>query len=926
MKVSFTRVMDELRQRVGSWRMGGASRSPPRFWAGSLALLIWAASSPLQAGRPLSCQPARLPIAQRLTNLQVVAISDDGRRILFSSSSNPVGLNPGQVRQIFHYDIAQNALSQVSRFSTGEEIVGPFTADAGLNRIVFASTSDLTGGNADGSSEIFWMQASSGQLTQLTDSPAAEGADGSVRPVLSGDGSRVAFISDQNLAGANQDLSPEVFLIALESGILKQLSLSLPIHLMGVPSLDREGKRVVATRNDITQPTLRARLLLFEVDSGLARSLVRASRLSDPSISQDGRLVAFLSSGDLSGGNPDRSMEVFTVTTSGEDRGEEPNLSGRIEQITHSVSTPEATVGLPVLSADGQRIFFPSRLDWTGQNPSLQNHIFLYDAVQRSLSQVTRGNQNVLTSRLPVSASGDRVAYAVITGGPSDPQSVRLPFWAACSPERQPVLIFPQIVTGGGFGSEVILTNPESSPDGGMVVFFNSDGSEMELLIDGERLSRIPFRLAPGGTLKLEPVGEGKLRAGYVAVLSEVPDSRLTGSLIYLWNGQEVSLAGSRLSKEYHVFAEQTQQTATGVALVNAGQKPLHVLLTLLDSEGEVFEEKQIQLQGREQKAEMLANLFPETLQSFKGSLHARADDHLALIGLRLRGSSLAALNSAPSAFPNSGSQILYMLDSGLDLTRMGFSQEELEGSTVQQLTGLTESPHLHLLELANIHGSQGVTLVFRYFNQGCRNVLQFLVVLNCGQSMAFDPFDFIAVETGLTTREAFFGAGPDAIPLTGSQFGTGRFVLSVTAVGHSVNADEQADILFPRELNSELVCDPQLGQVGAAPGIRNSNLRPCNARYMSFDYLIGRQIFSAFSNCQGPLGVADEQLLASTRQARQLVEETDQGRQCLAPPTLSSCPMVEALRQLGAADCQGRPVGPTAIVKIPQPTFTLLR
>ena len=916
--------MDDLRQRIGGRRL---ARSLPRIWAGSLALLIWAGSWPLQAGRPLSCQPTRLPLAQPLESLRVDAISDDGQRILFSSTSNPFGLNPDRVRQIFHYDTAQNILSQVSRFSTGQSVLTPLRADGDLNRIVFASTSDLTGGNADGSSEIFLLEVAAGQLKQWTSAPAASGANGSNRPVLSGDGSRLAFVSDDNLVGPNQDFSPEIFLISLDDGILQQLSLSLPTHFLGAPSLDREGKRVVATRNDVTAPTLRARLLLFEVDSGLARSLVRASRLSDPSISQDGQLVTFLSNDDLGGGNPDRSMEVFTVTADSQDAGGNPNVSGRIEQITHSVLTPEATVGLPVLSADGQRIFFPSRLDWTGQNRSLRNHIFLYDAAERSLSQVTRGNRDVLTSRLPVSASGERVAFAVLSGDPFDPQSVRLPFWAGCSPEPQPVLIFPQIISGGGFGSEVILTNPESSPDRGMVVFFNSDGSEMELLIEGERLSRIPFRLAPGGTLKLQPVGEGKLQAGYAAVHSEMPDSQLTGSLIYLWNGQEVSLAGSRLSKEYHVFTEQTQQTSTGLALVNAGQSPLNVLLTLLDGEGEVFEEKQIQLQGREQKAEMLGNLFPETLPAFHGSLHARADDHLALIGLRLRGPSLAALTSSPSAFPNSGSQILYLLDSGLDLTRMGFSDEELEHSTVQQLTGLTESPNLHLLELANTHGSQGVTLVFRYFNQGCQNVLQFLVVLNCGQSMPFDPFDLVAVESGLTTRETFFGSGSDAMPLTGSQFGTGRFVLSVTAVGHSVNADEQADILFPRELNSDLACDPQLGQVGAAPGLRNSNLRPCNARYMSFDYLVGRQIFSDFSNCQGPLGVADERLLAATRQARQLVvDETDQGQPCLAPPTPSSCPMVEALNQLGTAKCQGQLVGPTAIVKIPQPSFTLLR
>lgn len=895
-----------------------------RQWLGCLAFLALSWMTPAQAGNSFSCRPTPLPLVQPLENLRIDAISADGLHIIFTSSSNPVGLNPGRVRQIFHYDILQGALSQVSRFTLGQSILAPVQADADLKRVVFATTSDLTGGNADGSSEIFLIEVSSGQLSQLTSAPAAPGANGSFRPAISGDGSRVAFISDDNLAGANGDFSQEVFLLTLESGHLAQLSLGFINHLWGVPSLSQDGTRLVATRNDITGEP-RTRIVLFEVGSGLARSLVRADRISDPSISQDGKKVTFLSNGDLSGGNPDRSLEVFTVTTDDPDSGANPNVFGKLEQITHAAFSPEGSMGLPVFNADASRIFFPSSLDWTGQNPTLQRQIYLYDAGQRSLSQVTRDARDVLTSRLPINSTGQRLAYVILSGPASDPQAIRLPLWSSCNLQRQPVLIFPQIVSGGGFESELILSNPESSPDEGTVLFLNNDGSEMGLVIDGQRRSRVPYHLAPGGTLKLQPVGEGELRAGYVTVVSDAADSRLTGNLIYLWNGQEVSVSGSRLSKEYHVFTEKTQQTATGVALVNAGQRPLPVKLTLLDGQGQFFDEQEITLGGAEQMAKMLDELFPQIVAPFNGSLHARADDNLAMLGLRLRGSSLAALGSSPTAFPNSGSQILYLLDTGLDLTRMGFSPEELENSTVHELTGMSESPNLHLLELLNTHDTRSVSVIFRYFNERCESVLQFLAVINCRQSMTFDPFNLVPSQTGLSTREAFFGSQPDSMPLTGSQFGTGRFVLSVTAVGHSVNADEQADILFPFGLDNELTCGPMPGQAGAAPGVRNSNLQPCNADYMSYDYLTGRQIFSPSDSCQGPLWVADEQLLASTRQARQLVDSTVEGQQCRVPPTVASCPMAEALSELGTTSCQGRLVGPAAIVKIPQPTFSLL-
>lgn len=914
--------MEQLRQQAD--RKHAATRQWPRHWVGCLAFLALTAM-PAQAGNSFSCRPTPLTLAQPLENLRIDAISADGLSIIFTSTSNPAGLNPDRVRQIFHYDIVQGSLIQVSRFTLGQSIQAPVQADSDLKRVVFASTSDLTGSNADGSSELFLLEVSSGQLTQLSSAPAAAGANGSFRPALSGDGSRIAFISDDNLTGANGDSSQEVFLIDLDNGRLEQLSFGFVNHLWGVPSLSQDGTRVVATRNDITGEP-RTRIVLFEVEVGVARSLVRADRLSDPSISLDGEKVTFLSSGDLSGGNPDRSFEVFTVTTDDPDNGDSPNVFGQLEQITHAASSPEGSMGLPVFAANGSRIFFPSNLNWTGQNPTQHRQIYLYDAMQRSLSQVTLGARDVLTSRLPISSAGQRLAYVILSGPASDPLSIRLPLWASCNLQRQPVLIFPQIVNGGGFESELILSNPESSPDEGAVLFLNNDGSEMGLIIDGQRRSRVPYHLAPGGSLKLEPVGEGELRAGYVVVVSEMADSRLTGSLIYLSNGQEVSVSGSRLSKEYHVFTEQTQQTSTGVALVNAGQRPLPVKLTLLDSQGVFFDEQEIVLQGAEQMAKMLNELFPQVVAPFNGSLHARADDNLAMLGLRLRGTSLAALSSAPTAFPNSGSQILYLLDTGLDLTQMGFSEEELENSTVHELTGLSESPNLHLLELVNTHDTRGVSVIFRYFNERCESVLEFLAVLNCGQKMTFDPFNFVPAETGLATRETFFGSQPDTLPLTGSQFGTGRFVLSVTAVGHSVNADEQADILFPFDQDAELTCNPPLDQVGAAPGVRNSNLQTCNADYMSYDYLTGRQIFSPSDSCEGPLWVADEQLLASTRQARQLVDATVDGQQCRVPPSVPSCPMAEALSELGAVACQGRLVGPAAIVKIPQPTFTLLR
>jgi len=78
-----------------------------------------------------------------------------------------------------------------------------------------------------------------------------------------------------------------------------------------------------------------------------------------PSLSRDGKRLAFVSSANPVGSNPDGSFEVFTA-----------DLSTAPPTISQLMDSADATTGsaFPVLSDDGSTIVFPSNADLLGTN------------------------------------------------------------------------------------------------------------------------------------------------------------------------------------------------------------------------------------------------------------------------------------------------------------------------------------------------------------------------------------------------------------------------------------------------------------------------------------------------------------------------------------------------------------------------------
>jgi hypothetical protein len=128
------------------------------------------------------------------------------------------------------------------------------------------------------------------------------------------------------------------------------------------------------------------------------------ARAVAPAISQDGSRIAFASKDDPLGTNPDGNSEIFLFD------------AAKLIQVTTTSPGDVAnrvTNGnfQPSITDDGRFIAFSSNRDLAGQNPDGNLEIFIYDVSAVSFTQLTNSSGIVGFSDAKISGNGDSVAY-----------------------------------------------------------------------------------------------------------------------------------------------------------------------------------------------------------------------------------------------------------------------------------------------------------------------------------------------------------------------------------------------------------------------------------------------------------------------------------------------------------------------------------
>jgi Tol biopolymer transport system component len=247
------------------------------------------------------------------------------------------------------------------------------------------------------------------QITQTTDNPATPTPEESFTPSLSGDGTHLAFASTANPLGSNADGSLEVFTADLSTDppLLRQLTSSSTVSQLSVfPVISNDGSTVAFTSNaNLSQSGSNAdgnvEVFVANFDGTNVRQLTQSTagingpfldsggnllNLLGLSINGNGSLVAFTSTAPL-GGRSSATQEVFTVKSDGSE----------LRQLTTGTagnsSSPNSAINGVSMSEDGTRLAFSSTGDYLGQNSFLAPQIFTVASDGTGLSQLTSFSQ-----------------------------------------------------------------------------------------------------------------------------------------------------------------------------------------------------------------------------------------------------------------------------------------------------------------------------------------------------------------------------------------------------------------------------------------------------------------------------------------------------------------------------------------------------
>lgn len=131
---------------------------------------------------------------------------------------------------------------------------------------------------------------------------------------------------------------------------------------------------------------------------------IAGTRAVSPAVSQDGSRIAFASGDDPMGTNADGNLEIFLYDGS------------RLTQVTNTSPgglANRTTNGnfQPSISDDGRFIAFSSNRDLVGQNGDGNLEIFVFDSLSHSFSQLTNSAGIVGFTDVKISGNGNFVAY-----------------------------------------------------------------------------------------------------------------------------------------------------------------------------------------------------------------------------------------------------------------------------------------------------------------------------------------------------------------------------------------------------------------------------------------------------------------------------------------------------------------------------------
>lgn len=355
-------------------------------------------------------------------------ISADGRYIAFDSEAeNLVAGDTNFADDIFVHDLQTGATTRVSVGSAGAQAdrssnEPALSADGRFVAFDSAAT-NLVPNDTNGTIDVFVHDRQTGQTTRVNVSSAGEQADGGAfEPSISGDGRYVAFMSTSALLvpGDTNALS-DVFVHDRRTGATTRVSIATDgAQASGdSPSLSADGRYVAfeSGSSSLGGTNFWRDVFVHDRETGQTR-LVSASTSGidanfpsqDPSISADGRYVAFTSmASNLIAGDTNGVTDVFVRDLS----------TSRTTRVSVDSAGTQSDVSALAshVSADGRYVAFSSfAMNHVPGDTNGAADAFVHDQGTGRTTRVSvqsDGDQSLLGTSMAqsISADGRRVVF-----------------------------------------------------------------------------------------------------------------------------------------------------------------------------------------------------------------------------------------------------------------------------------------------------------------------------------------------------------------------------------------------------------------------------------------------------------------------------------------------------------------------------------
>ncbi len=257
------------------------------------------------------------------------------------------------------------------------------------SNIVFVADEDPFGTNPTGNEQIFAVDLSSGDITQLTSDPR-DSFTAFLEFEITDNGSEVVFLSREDIvAGSNPGNVRQIFVAQTDGTGTEQVS-NFAIGFVTDVDISGDGNLIVFQSTDdlvVGSNPGNVNQIFSITRAGVIEQITTG--IPDPlefDLSDDGSRIVYASAANPFGTNADFSREIFVINTDGTGHA----------QITDQPNGPAGMDGSfnPKISDDGDRIAFVSTDDHAGGNADLNYEVFGIQADGTGIVQITDSGMN----------------------------------------------------------------------------------------------------------------------------------------------------------------------------------------------------------------------------------------------------------------------------------------------------------------------------------------------------------------------------------------------------------------------------------------------------------------------------------------------------------------------------------------------------